>query len=106
MKDLPLSGWTSAGVIISMLILLPGPGPVSVAMASDKFEDRSYADIGECKAVVEEIRDEEIASLNKKKQMMGAGMPNSIYSRKRQKIRNEYESNLQSCDSLVTSRVR
>ncbi len=70
---------------------------------AENLDGPPFADISDCEAFYENAKEEKIAKLKKKKKMMGPGMPISVYGRKMQKIRSEYESNLASCNAIAKS---
>ncbi|MBD3646989.1 MAG: hypothetical protein HUJ31_05930 [Pseudomonadales bacterium] len=96
MKDIANKASVTAGILLLASLSTSGA-------FAQSLDDRSYATIDECKTYVGDLRQQEIEKLNKRKQMMGAGMPDSIYSRKKGKIEREYQDNVTSCESLVTS---
>jgi hypothetical protein len=71
--------------------------------SAENLDGQPFADISDCETHYENVKEEKITKLRKKKQMMGPGMPNSVYSRKMQKIDSEYESNLESCKATAKS---
>lgn len=94
-----------ADIIASVVFVIIIAGVTSNAVAKNP-DNKSYANVEECKAFYQELKEEKVNKLKRRKQMMGAGMPNAIYSRKKRKIGTEYESNLASCESQITSRGR
>ncbi len=84
-------------------------GSVFLAVASNAAAEnprhQPYVSFAECKAHFEELKEEQINKLNKRKQRMGVGMPGVIYVRKKRDIRSAYESNLETCESLKTAEI-
>lgn len=76
---------------------------ISFTAFSQDSERGHFADFDECKTHFEELKQEEIIKLNKKKQMMGAGMPGFVYQRKKRNIMSEYDTNLESCKAIAKS---
>ena len=71
--------------------------------SAENLDSQPFADISDCEAYYENAKEEKIVKLKKKKQMMGPGMPNSVYSRKMRKIDSEYDTNLASCEDTAKS---
>lgn len=71
--------------------------------SAENLDSQPFADISDCKAYYENAKEEKIAKLKKKKQMMGPGMPMSVYGRKMRKIDSEYDTNLASCKVIAKS---
>jgi len=70
----------------------------STALAGNQNE--SFTGFVQCKAHYDQTKEEALEMLNKKKQMMGAGMPDFIYVRKRKNIDSEYQTGMKRCESL------
>ncbi|MBQ74716.1 MAG: hypothetical protein CMQ20_06790 [Gammaproteobacteria bacterium] len=70
---------------------------------AENLDSQPFADISDCRDYYDNVKEEKIAKLTKKKQRMGPGMPISVYGRKKQKIDSEYESNLASCKAIAKS---
>jgi len=68
---------------------------------AENLDSQVFADIIECKAHYESVKEEAFSKLNKKKRTMGPGMPATVYNRKSRKINSKYESNLASCDAIA-----
>lgn len=98
-----IAGFTAS--VVFVIIIAGSLTWVSNAVARNP-DNQSYANVEKCKAFYQELKAEELNNLNRRKQMMGPGMPDTIYGRKKRKIGTEYESNLASCESQVTSRGR
>jgi len=71
--------------------------------SAENLDSQPFADISDCKAYYENVKEEKIGKLKGKKKRMGPGMPISVYGRKMRKIDSEYESNLASCKAIAKS---
>ena len=71
--------------------------------SAENLDKQPFADISDCKAYYENVKEEKIAKLTKKKKRLGPGMPLSVYGLKKRKIDSEYESNLASCKVITKS---
>ena len=71
--------------------------------SAENLDSQPFADISDCEAYYENVKEEKIVKLKKKKKRMGPGMPISVYGRKMRKIDSEYESNLASCKAITKS---
>ena len=71
--------------------------------SAENLDNQPFADTSDCEAYYEIAKKEKIVKLRKKKNRMGAGVPNSVYSRKRRKIDSEYDTNLEGCKVIAKS---
>lgn len=109
MKEYNQTGQVSiagfAASVVFVIIIAGSLTWVSNAVARNP-DNQSYTNVEECKEFYQELKAEELNKLNRRKQMMGPGMPDAVYGRKKRKIGTEFESNLAGCESQITSRGR